>query len=63
MTKLKGLQPLAGTDPGHLGLQTPCTYHLTTVAIADSSYFFLLPNPFLRPTTKLKGHQPLPDTT
>ena len=57
-TKLKGRQPLPGTDRGHLRLQTPCTYHLTTVAIADSSYFFTLPNLFFRPTTKLKGLQP-----
>ena len=105
-TKLKGLQPPAGTDPGHIDfkhlvfatwppwqlltassfftlpnpffrpktklkdlqprqgqilatrLQTPCLCHLTTVAIAGSSYFFIQPKPFLRPTTKLKGLQP-----
>ena len=61
-TKLKGRQPLPETYPGHLRLQTLCTYHLTTVAIADSSYCFILPNPFLCRTTKLKGRQPLPGT-
>ena len=41
-----------------LRLQTPCLCHLTTMAIADSSYFFIQPKPFLRPTTKLKDLQP-----
>ena len=41
-----------------LRLQTPCFCHLTTMAIADSSSFFTLPNPFFRPTTKLKDLQP-----
>ena len=44
-----------------LRLQPICLYHSTTVAIADSSSCFILLNPFFRPTTKLKGRQPLPD--
>ena len=59
-TKLKGRQPQP--DRGHLILQTACTYYLTTVPIADSSYCFIPPNPFFRRTTKLKGRQPLAGT-
>ena len=53
-TKLKGRQPLPGTDPGHLDLKhlSPC--HLTTVAITDSSYYFILPNPVLHPNNEAK---------